>query len=355
MRAAVYYGQRDVRIEEAPEPEAGAGQVKLRVGYNGLCGTDLHEFFTGPHLIPHEHPHPRTGAMAPVVIGHEFAGEIVAVGDGVEGLAVGDRIAAEPIHHCGECRFCRRGDYNLCTYIAFQGTDAPGGGLAEYAVVNASKAHVLPAGLGLDLGALVEPMSVAHHAVRRAAPRPDDLAVVYGGGPIGVGTALALRAEGTERIVVVEPAAQRRGVLLGLGFDEVLDPGADDVAQHLRSLSDGYGADVSFDTAGTQGSFSAAVDGAAKQGHIMLVATYHAPVSFHPNALVLAERSISSSCGYRGEDFDAVIERIAAGAYPTDGWVQRIPLEAIVQDGFHALHDQRAMKVLVDVQAGLDG
>lgn len=352
MRAAVYHGRRDVRIENVPEPSVGQGQVKLRIGFNGICGTDVHEYFTGPHLIPNETPHPRTGAQLPLVIGHEFAGEVVDIADDVEGFVVGDRIAAEPIHHCGQCRFCGRGSYNLCTGIAFQGADAAGGGLAEFAVIDATKAHRLPGGLGLDMGALVEPLSVSHHAVRRADPDPDAVVAVYGGGPIGVGTFLALRARGVGQIVVVEPSAQRAGVLAAVGAETVLDPLEDDVAARLAELTDGYGPDISIDCAGVQASFESAVSTTAKQGTIVCVATYPEPVTFHPNLLVLAERSVISSCAYRGDDFDAVIENLAAGHYPTSPWVQRIPIEHLVEDGFEVLHEQRAMKVLVDVQTG---
>jgi (R,R)-butanediol dehydrogenase/meso-butanediol dehydrogenase/diacetyl reductase len=231
-----------------------------------------------------------------------------------------------------------------------QGADAAGGGLAEFAVIDAAKAHRLPAALGLDMGALVEPLSVSHHAVRRAGPSPDSVVAVYGGGPIGVGTFLALRARGVQGIVMVEPSADRARVLAEVGADTVLDPGEDDVAARLAELTDGYGPDISIDCAGVQASFQSAVSTTAKQGTIVCVATYPEPVTFHPNLLVLAERSIISSCAYRGDDFDAVIENLAAGHYPTGPWVQRIPIEHLVEDGFEALHEQRAMKVLVDVQ-----
>jgi (R,R)-butanediol dehydrogenase/meso-butanediol dehydrogenase/diacetyl reductase len=352
MRAAVYYGRRDVRIEDVPEPIAGPGQIKLRIGYNGICGTDVHEFFTGPHMIPHERPHPRTGARLPLVIGHEFAGEIVDIADDVEGLAIGDRIAAEPIHACGHCRACKRDSYNLCAGIAFQGVDAVGGGLAEFAVIDAGKAHRLPPGLGLDAGALVEPLSVSHHAVGRADPSPDAVIAVYGGGPIGIGTFLALRARGATRIVMVEPSVDRARVLAAVGAQTVLDPRQDDVAACLAELTNGNGPDVSIDCAGVQASFESAVTTTAKGGRVVCVATYPEPVTFHPNTLVLAERSILSSCAYRGEDFDAVIENLAAGYYPTESWVKTIQIDDLIEDGFEALHEQRAMKILVDVGGG---
>jgi (R,R)-butanediol dehydrogenase/meso-butanediol dehydrogenase/diacetyl reductase len=150
---------------------------------------------------------------------------------------------------------------------------------------------------------------------------------------------------------VIEPSAQRAEVLRGLGVETVIDPAAEDPVVRLSTLTAGDGVDVSFDTAGVQNSFDAAVQGTRKQGTIMLVATYGAPVSLHPNELVLTERSVLSSCAYRSEDFDAVIATIAAGGYPTDGWVSVIALDDLVEKGFAALHDQSAMKVLVDVRA----
>lgn len=349
MRAAVFHDREDVRVEEVPEPTAGPGELKLKVGFNGICGTDLHEFLHGPLLIPTTEPHPRTGATAPLVIGHEFAGEVVEVGAGVSESLLGSKVAAEPYRPCGECRYCQRGAYNLCTTIAFQGCNTGGGGLAEYTVVEARQAHRLPDGIGLDLGALVEPLSVSHHTVQRADPRPEDLVVVYGGGPIGVGAFLTLKARGAGRIVMVEPAASRARVLESLGAEDVVDPTATDVVEYVLEAGGGYGADVSIDTAGTESSFQAAVAGTARLGTILLVATFPAPVSLQPNELVLNERTVLTSAAYLGADYDAVIDGLVAGAYPTAGWVERIALERVVDDGFAALRDGTAIKVLVDL------
>jgi (R,R)-butanediol dehydrogenase/meso-butanediol dehydrogenase/diacetyl reductase len=350
MRAAVFHDREDVRVEEVPEPVAGPGEVKLKVAYNGICGTDLHEFVAGPLLIPTSEPHPRTGATAPLVMGHEFSGEVVEVGDGVDDVAIGARVAAEPYRPCGECRYCERGSYNLCATIAFQGCNTGDGGLAEYTLVEARQVHPLPDEVGLDLGALVEPLSVSHHSVGRADPGPDDLVVVYGGGPIGLGAFLDLRARGIGRIVMVEPAADRATVLRNLGAEDVVDPTAIDVVEHVREIGGGYGADISIDTAGTASSFQAAVDGTARLGTILLVATFPAPVSLQPNDLVLNERKILTSAAYLGPDFDAVIEGFRRGDYPTDGWVEKIPLDRVVEDGFKALRDSTAIKILVDPQ-----
>jgi (R,R)-butanediol dehydrogenase/meso-butanediol dehydrogenase/diacetyl reductase len=137
-------------------------------------------------------------------------------------------------------------------------------------------------------------------------------------------------------------------VLRNLGAEDVVDPTAVDVVEYVREVADGYGADVSIDTAGTASSFQAAVDGTTRRGTILLVATFPAPVSLQPNELVLNERRILTSAAYLGADFEAVIEGFRSGAYPTDGWVEKIPLDRVVEDGFMALRDGTAIKILVD-------
>ena len=142
MRAAVYYGNRQLEIEDVPEPSASDGRVKVQVSRNGICGTDLHEYFDGPIFIPSE-PHPLTGKAMPLVIGHEFSGVVTDVGRGVSGVEEGDRVTIEPIYRCGACRPCQTGRYNLCTSIGFHGLMADGG-MAEYTVVPPDQIHKLP-------------------------------------------------------------------------------------------------------------------------------------------------------------------------------------------------------------------
>lgn len=133
MLAARLYGTKDLRIEEMPEPEPGPGEVKIRVAHAGICGTDLHEYFETPRAT-HE-PNPLTGATLPQTLGHEFAGTVVACGDGVDRVAPGDRVCVRPIRTCGVCPRCTAGLSHLCTALAAIGVTAPGGGLAQYVVV----------------------------------------------------------------------------------------------------------------------------------------------------------------------------------------------------------------------------
>ncbi len=130
MRAAVFYGREDLRLEQVPEPRPGPGDVKLRIFFNGICGSDLHEYYEGP-ITTRVEPHPLTGVRNPVIFGHEMCGEVVEVGDGVEGLERGTRVAVEPVETCGTCLYCRSGQYNHCGLLAFHGYNRGGGGLAR--------------------------------------------------------------------------------------------------------------------------------------------------------------------------------------------------------------------------------
>ncbi|MGD9797029.1 MAG: alcohol dehydrogenase catalytic domain-containing protein, partial [Acidimicrobiia bacterium] len=141
MRAAVYHGVGDVRLEDVEEPEVGPGEVKLAVVLNGLCGTDLHEVFDSQRAVPSS-PHPLTGVTAPVILGHEIGGTVVEVGAGVDDLEIGALVAVEPLHRCGACPSCDAGDVNLCDRLAFHGLSTRGGGLAERTVVRREMVHL---------------------------------------------------------------------------------------------------------------------------------------------------------------------------------------------------------------------
>ncbi len=201
MRAAVYYGPNKIEIADVGEPEPAPGTVKVKVGYNGICGTDLHEYYAGPIFVPTE-PHPLTGQQMPLVIGHEFSGVITDIGAGVTGWSEGDRVAVEPIYRCGNCPACQAGNYNICAQIGFHGLMSDGG-MAEYTVVPTDMLHKLPDNVSLQLGALVEPMSVAYHAATLGEVRSGDTAMVFGAGPIGIGLWFALRGKGLEDTFVV--------------------------------------------------------------------------------------------------------------------------------------------------------
>jgi (R,R)-butanediol dehydrogenase / meso-butanediol dehydrogenase / diacetyl reductase len=345
MRAAVYYGPNKLEVDDVAEPDVQPGTVKLKVGFNGICGTDLHEYYAGPIFVPTA-PHPLTGQQLPLTMGHEFSGTITAIGDGVTGWSEGDRVAVEPIYKCGHCGPCRAGNYNVCQQIGFHGLMSDGG-MAEYTVVPTSMLHKLPDNVSLELGALVEPMSVAYHAATLGDVRPGDTAMVFGAGPIGIGLWFALRGKGLEDVFVVEPSPTRRAAIEALGAT-TLDPTGTDVPAFIADHTEGDGADAVFDAAGVAPAVTTALACVGSRKPMISVAIYEKPLETPLLNLVMNESRIQGSLCYTGADFEAVIALMAEGRYDTKGWVARIPIDDVVDEGFEALHAGKKMKVLVD-------
>ena len=349
MKAALFHAKEDLRIEEVPEPTAGPGQVKLRNAFAGICGSDLHVYYSPEAAgLDLDHPHPVTGSTLPQILGHEFSGTIVELGEGVTDVAVGDRVAVWPIYYCGECPACRRGMFNACQKIGFHGLSSDGGGMAEFTTVDASKLHVLPENVDLRMGALVEPMSVAWHAVSRSGVDAGGTALIAGAGPIGIGVWFALKARGIEKVLVSEPSADRRAIIAALGAT-VVDPVNEDLAAAVATLSDGDGVDVAFDAAGAGPAVTSSLASLVPGGRVVVVAIHERTMDFLPTQLVMAETEIAGALAYLPEDFDAVIEAMSRGVYDTTGWVQEVALESVV-DAIHSLRGGAGAKILV--QAG---
>jgi (R,R)-butanediol dehydrogenase/meso-butanediol dehydrogenase/diacetyl reductase len=347
MKAAMLYGREDLRIEDIPEPTVGPGQVKLRNGYVGICGGDVHNYFN-PEASPVDlfTPHPVTGARLPQPLGHEFSGTVVEVGPGVDGVEVGDHGAVYPTtYSCGTCVACRHGRPTTCRRMASLGANANGGGMAEFVTVEASQFHRVPDNVDLRRAALVEPMSVAWHGAARSRAGSGDVVLVAGAGPIGIGAWYAFRARGVRRILVSEPNAQRRDRIAALGA-EVIDPTTQDLAD--ADISGGDGADVFYDAAGAGAALAAGLDNLAPGGRAVLQSGHEEPFTIHPSQIMMGEYELIGSLGYRPEEFDGVIARMAAGEYDTTGWVEEMPLDDAV-DAIHKLRDGAGTKITLRV------
>lgn len=347
MKAAVYHAVGDVRVEDLPEPEPGPGQVKVKVAHNGVCGSDLHEYFYAPTFMPVD-PHPLTGVQIPSIMGHEFSGTVVATGSDDTGLVPGDRVAVRPTYVCGLCRACAAGHPNVCELLAFHGASAPGGGLSELTVVDAGMAHRLPDSVSLRLGALVEPMAVAAHAVNRVDPVPGDTVVVLGAGAIGIGIWFALRARGIDNVVVSEPSPERRAAIVALGAVHVVDPGECDPGELVSQVSEGRGAQAVFDAAGVGPAFAVGLQLLGPRGTLVVVGVHERPLEFNPTQLLMGEHAVIGSMTYTAEEFDQVIADMARGVYDATGWVEHLPLSDVVH-AFEQLRSGRAMKYLIDL------
>src|SRR5215472_223251 len=350
MRAALYFGRQDLRLMEVAEPEPGPGEVKLRVRYNGICGSDLLEYFDGP-VTTRNAPHPLTGVHNPVIMGHELCGEVLGLGAGVADLEIGTLVAVEPVETCGHCLYCGLGQYNHCPELAIQGYNR-GGGLAEYTVVKRRMAHPLPSGVTALQGALIEPLAIAWHTANRCAVEAGQVVAIHGAGPIGAGVFLTLRRRGVEAIIV-DPSPTRRAALARLGARMVLDPTACDVVAAIRDLTEGRGAHASIDAAGGAKAFAAMLHGTRIDGTAVVVAIHHEPVVIPPFDLLMPEVHLTG-VALSVNAFPAVIEEMARGSYPLEGWVETIPFDAIIEQGIERLRRQQGMKIVVDL-AGESG
>lgn len=351
MKAARWHAAKDIRVEEIDEPQVGPGEVKMKVAWTGICGSDLHEYLAGPIFIPVGAKHPLSGDKAPIVMGHEYCGTITELGDGVSGLAVGDRVAVEPIFACDDCAPCRNGLYNLCEKLGFVGLSGGWGGFAAYSVVQARMCHKMPDELPMEQGALVEPAAVALHAIRISAIKPGGTAAVFGAGPIGLLVIEALRAAGAAEIHVVEPSGSRRQKALELGATSAIDPAGENPVEAVRKAT-GSGVDVAFEVTGVPRVLPQAIDSTRYDGQTLIVSIWESEASFQPNSVVLKERQIKGTIGYRNV-YPAVMQLMLRGYFSAETLVtKRIGIDEIVAEGFDALVAEKTqIKILVEAPA----
>lgn len=355
MTRAVYHGHRDVRIEETDEQSLGPEDIRMEVTACGICGTDLHEYATGPHFVPTDTPHPLTGATAPIPFGHEFSGTVIETGAKVSRLQVGDRVAIHPVLWCGDCQYCVAGEYHLCQDIGFIGVSGIGGGYAETTVVPASNAILVPADLALEAAALGEPLMAATHAVRQSGLSVGDTVAVFGAGPIGLLVQQAARAAGARRVVVSEPQDARRRLAADLGADAVIDPTTGDPVTRIRDHTTA-GVDIAFEVSGVEPALQTAIQSTRHGGTITIVSLFDGTAAIDPAALVTAERTVTTSfCAQAGPlapygELRTAMDLLADGRVVAEPLISdRIPLSNLVPDGLARLADgdTNAVKILV--------
>lgn len=350
MRAARYHDRRDIRIEDIAEPELRPGTVAIDVAWCGICGTDLHEYLDGPIFIPPAgQPHPISGESAPVTLGHEFSGTVTALGDGVTDLRVGENVVVEPYIIADDVDTGPGQNYHLSADMNFIGLGGRGGGLAEKIVVQRRWVH--PIGdIPLDQAALIEPLAVAHHAFIRSDARAGQVAVIGGAGPIGLLTAAVLKAKGlTVCISEVSQARKQKARETGVA-DHVFDPREVDVAERVRDLTAGRGADVGFECSSVPAVLDMLFDAVRPAGVIVNVSIWgHRPKVDMPS-LVLKEIDLRGTIGYVN-DHPATIRLVQDGAIDLAPFITaRIGLDGLVDEGFDQLinNNDNHVKIIVD-------
>jgi (R,R)-butanediol dehydrogenase / meso-butanediol dehydrogenase / diacetyl reductase len=331
-RAVQVGDDRRLVVVERPLPPPGPGEVELEVAYCGICGSDLH-FRDVPALFP--------GGTVP---GHELSGRIAALGDGVEGWRLGDRVSVLPFAQCGACAACRAGEEQVCAHAVADGIGlgtGRAGGYAERVVVDARMLFALPDELDDAAAALVEPVAVGVHAVAKAGVEADAPAAVVGAGPIGLVTAIVLRARGFERIVVVSRNPARSRVAEELGFGTVT-PGK------AAALGDEPPAAV-FECAGTPAAAVLALELVRPLGRVVLAGIALEPLSLPATSIVFKEAELVGALTYRRAEFAEAIELLAAGEVPADRLITDVVGLDGAEDAFQALTapGNRQVKVLL--------
>ena len=335
MKAAYYTGNKTFAIESVQPIAPGEGEVQVRVAYCGICGTDLHVF--------HGAMDARVGSHR--VIGHEMSGKIAAIGEKVQDLKIGDPVVIRPLAACGSCPACQRGHTHICQHLKFLGLDTDGAFQQSW-TVPAHTIHKIPADLSIEHAALIEPVAVACHDVRRARLIAGEDTLVIGGGPIGMLIAMVAGHAGA-RVTVSKVNAHRLDLARSLGF-ATLNPKEVNVAEEIYAQTADKGADVIFEVSGTQAGVDTMTEAAATRCRIVMVAIHATKPTVDLFKFFWREIELLGARVYEAEDYVEAIKLVASGAIDCNSIITDVrPLEKIT-DAFQALSgNAQAMKSLI--------
>ena len=338
MKRATMTAPGQIEIQEVPVPAPGPGEVLLRVQRIGVCGSDIHVFHG-------KHPY----TSYPVVQGHELSAVVEALGPGVTGIDIGRKVTAMPQIVCGECAPCRRGDDHICDRLQVQGFQAPGCA-QELWVTRADKLVPLPDAFTFEQGALVEPASVAVHAVERAGGVAGRRVAVLGAGPIGNLVAQAARARGAS-VLVTDLSDHRLDIARRCGLDQVSNPGHETLREASRRVFGPDGFDLAFECVGVEATITAAIQAIQKGGTLVVVGVFAEKPRVDVGLLQDRELGLVGTLMYQRQDYEQAVALIESGAIVTEPLISRHFALADFLEAYRFLERQRdeAMKVFIDV------
>lgn len=342
MRAAVFHQKNQLRCEEVARPDPKAGEVLIKVSRCGICGTDSHIFrgnFPAPNL--------------PLIIGHEFAGTVAAVGSGVKAVKPGDKVTADINIACGTCWFCRHHQKLFCAEVRQLGVhDA--GGMAEYVVAPAANVYKLPDAMPFEHAAFVEPLACAIHGQQRIGVGVGETVLIIGAGPMGLAHAALSRLRGASRIIVSEPSETRRQRAHAIGSDIEIDPLSDRATERLRETTDGRGADVVIEAVGRPATYKQSIELARRGGRILAygAAPPDATIDLKPFEIYARELTIVGSYAGTYETWPMAIDLIANGRVNPSQIVDSVrPLSDVARSIESMETDKSFVKIQIDLEA----
>jgi len=263
MKSAYLVKVGHIEIRNEPKPKPGPGEVLVRVRAVGVCGSDVHYYKNG-HIGDN-------WITSPLVLGHEFAGEIAGKGPGVEGFKKGTPVTVEPSMACEKCYYCLRGKYNLCPNMAFCGTPPDHGAFREYLTYPARWCHVMPEGMSFAEGAMLEPLAIAVHGVDEGGVSSADTVLILGAGCVGLTTLGVAKASGAAKVIISEPLAYRRRLAKKYGADVIVNPDKEDVEKIVMAETDGMGVDVAYEAAGAADTYNTCIAGARRGATVVFI------------------------------------------------------------------------------------
>jgi (R,R)-butanediol dehydrogenase/meso-butanediol dehydrogenase/diacetyl reductase len=338
MKALRWYGRKDLRHEDVPEPAPGPGQLEIRVTLAGICGTDLKEYATGPHMVSPD--------RLPLTLGHEFAGRVAAVGKGVKFFRVGDRVSGVGYYYCGECYYCKKGLYNLCVHQGFTGLSTDGC-MAEYFVAPGYACYKLPDSVSDEFGALVEPLAVSLHAVRQGKVSPGDTVAIVGDGAIGLGALLCARAAGASEVYMVAKHKGRGAIAKKLGATAVIYLDEGDPVPKLMDMTGGIGVNAAIECVGYPDTPQLALNLTQRAGITVITGVFEKPGTIDFSTILFTERMLVGSSIYIHEG-KTVIDLLADGRLdPSSLITSVVPLADAAAQGFEQLLNNKEANIKV--------
>lgn len=339
MRQAIMTKPGEIEFNNINSPIPSPGQVQIRVQRIGVCGSDLHVFY-GKHPF----------VSYPVIQGHEFSGIVEAVGHGVDGISVGDKVTATPQEVCGQCAPCRRGQYNACEKLKVRGFQAPGCA-QDYFVTEADKIVKLPDNFKPEQGAFVEPVAVAAHSTGRLGDLNGKNVVVSGAGTIGTFVAQACKSRGATKVLITDISDFRLDIAKQVGIKRVCNVRNQSLKDAAQQEFGDDGFEVGIEVAGVEASLSSLVSGVGKGGTVLIVGVYEEIPKVNMSVVCEHELNLKGSMMYRHEDWDQAVEWIASGQIQTEPLVSKhFTFEGFLL-AYQFIQNQgdKVMKVMIDL------
>lgn len=331
------HGFGNLELQDKLEPVPAEQQVKIKVKYAGICGSDIHTY----------EGHYKVGV--PVTLGHEFAGDVVEVGPGVTSFKVGDRVTSETTFYvCGECKYCQSNDYNLCNHRKGLGTQQDGG-FTDYLIAREESVHLLPEHVDYRSAAMTEPLACTHHAVAKTTVNEGDLAIVIGPGPIGLLTAQVAKSRGAKVLITgLTNDKVRLEKAKELGIDYVVNSQEEDLKQIVQELTDGYGADIVYECSGAVPAAKQGLDLLKKKGQYSQVGLFAtADIPFDLEKIIQKEIRVVGSRSQKPADWEPSLALMNEGKVNAKALVTHEFDVTEWDKAYQAIKSGEAIKVLL--------